>query len=102
MFSPPQPEGKREPRTCPPWSNTPSSLSRQELQAEQQQPVHGGGGHPLHRHHQEVELGGSGPAGHRYPMAALPDRHGEGSVRLLSFYVMEARRGVRNGVGFKP
>lgn len=43
MFSPPQPEGKRELRTCPPWSNTPSSLSRQELQAEQQQPIHGGG-----------------------------------------------------------
>lgn len=27
---------------------------------------------------------------------------GRASVRLLSFYVMEARRGVRNGVGFKP
>lgn len=81
------------------WSDTSSSLSRQELQAEQQQPVHGSRGHPVHRHHKEVELGDPGPAGHRYPMAAFPDRHGEGSVP--SFHVMEGRR-ERNGVEFKP
>lgn len=100
MFSPPQPEGKRKPTTCPPWSNTPSSLSRQELQAEQQQPVHGGGGHPLHRHHKEVELGGSGPAGHRYPMAALPDRHGEGlcSSSVLLCYGGEERGEEWSGI----
>ena len=44
----------------------------QDLQAQQQQPVHGRGGHPLHRHHEEVELHDHGPAGFRYLIISLP------------------------------
>lgn len=59
-----------EGQTFSPSSDTFSFLLRQELQAEQQQPVHGCSGHPLHRHHKEVELCDPGPAGLRYLMAA--------------------------------
>lgn len=50
--------------TCP-------SCLLQELQAEQQQLVHGRCGHPLHRHHKEMELHDPGPAGFRYLATGL-------------------------------
>jgi hypothetical protein len=70
-FSPHRPERrKREQGRLPSGGDMSASPFWQELQAEQQQSVHGCRGHSLHRHYQEVELHDPGPAGLRYLISA--------------------------------